>query len=81
MFRSVPWVWGKGSLGDDRGCWMVAALARDRMDNEASSFSFDAIIFLLSFFLHLKECIHATQRTTRGWDQRIANEGMENQNE
>jgi hypothetical protein len=36
------------------------------MDNEASSFSFDAIIFL---FLSLtpKECIHATQRTTRGW--------------
>lgn len=50
MFRSVPWVWGKGSLGDDRGCWMVAALARDRIDNEASSFSFDAIIFSFFFF-------------------------------
>lgn len=54
--------------GDDLGCWMLAALARDRMDNEANSFSFDAIIFS---FLSLtpKECIHATQRTTRGWDQ------------
>lgn len=56
MFRSVPWVWAKGSLedeGGDLGCWMLAALARDRMDNEASSFSFDAIIFFF-FLLYLR---------------------------
>lgn len=75
MFRSVPWVGGKGSLEEEdkgmRGCWMLAPLTRDKMDSDASSFSFVPSIMLL----HLRNVYATNDAGVRS--ARKANEGME----
>lgn len=66
-------------MGDDRGCWMVAALARDRIDNEASSFSFDAIILLLSFYTLRNVYTQDNERRGGGISEQKRKNGNQNE--